>query len=255
MKDIFKNIGLNDLETNVYLELIKIGPQVASTIANRLHINRSNIYSVLRSLFLKGLITYFQKDKVKVFSANDPNCLVAYLDRRSRTYDYYKNEILSVIPSIRSLSKNKISKKPVVRYLEGLESINTLLFQLTSSSNPLKGYLGFNYSLSIPIKKFWFNFFDSNLFNIDDIKLIIPNCKKLKSFFTSFSRTLNISINTNTFHFDNLSENLTFLVDSKVIIINFKPNSEYCIVIESEDLYTFYTLFFDKVWFSLNSAK
>ena len=89
MKDIFKNIGLNDLETNVYVELIKIGPQVASTIANRLHINRSNIYSVLRSLFLKGLITYFQKDKVKVLDEN-----ISFLDDQTLKLTN-QNEVLN----------------------------------------------------------------------------------------------------------------------------------------------------------------
>ena len=81
------------------------------------------------------MITYFQKDNVKVFMANDPNSLVAYLDRRSRTYDYYKNKILSDIPRIRSLSQKYVTQKPIGRYLEGLESINTLLFQLLMPPN------------------------------------------------------------------------------------------------------------------------
>ena len=60
MKEALRNIGFNEIEINIYLELIKIGPQFASIIANRLKINRSSVYSILKTLKDKGLISYYK---------------------------------------------------------------------------------------------------------------------------------------------------------------------------------------------------
>ena len=57
MKEALKNIGFNNLEADIYLELIKIGPQVASVLAKRLGLNRSSIYAILRSLVMKGVFS------------------------------------------------------------------------------------------------------------------------------------------------------------------------------------------------------
>ena len=253
MKETLINIGFNNLEADIYLELIKIGPQVASVLAKRLGLNRSSIYSILRSLVMKGVLSYCKKDNVKVYSANDPNCLVAYLDRRCRTYDYYKSEILTVIPDLRSLSTDVVSTKPVVRYLEGIESVNNLLYDVVSSDVPLRGYLGFDCSLNKDLKSFWFNFFDSKAFDSVDVKLVLPESNKIKNFFRQFSSNNFISLAISFINIEEFSENLIFLYSDKVLIISFKSTNEYCIVIESEDLYNFYKIFFDQAWGSFNN--
>jgi len=252
MKETLKNIGFNNFEADIYLELIKIGPQVASVLAKRLKINRSSIYAILRSLVIKGVLSYYKNANVKVYSANDPNCLVAYLDRRCRTYDYYKSEILTIIPDLRSLSVDIVSTKPVVRYLEGKESINNLLYDVISSDLPLRGYLGFDCALNEEIKNFWLNFFDSKVFDLVDVKLILPKSSKVKNFFRQFSSNNFNSLEVSFINIEEFSENLIFLYSDKVLIISFNSDNEYCIVIESEDLYNFHKIFFDQAWSSFN---
>ena len=44
-----------------------------------------------------------------------------------------------------------------------------------------------------------------------------------------------------------------FLYSDKVLIISLNSDNEYCIVIESEDLYNFYKIFFDQAWGSFNN--
>ena len=108
MREKLLEIGLTDPEAKVYLELLAIGTQVASILAKRLKINRTTIYSVLRNLGMKGLVSSRVKSNVKFFSANDPNCLIGYLDRQSKIYEYYKGEMLGIIPNFRSLMKKEM---------------------------------------------------------------------------------------------------------------------------------------------------
>ncbi len=247
MKENLINIGFNNIEADIYLELIKIGPQGASVIAKRLSLNRSSIYSILKSLTEKGVVSYCKKNNAKVYSANDPNCLVAYLDRRCKTYDYYKNEILTIIPDIRALSVDLIpSEKPVVHYLEGKESINNLFYDVISSTSFLRGYLGFDSSSNLEVRNFWFNFFDSNLFDSVNLKLILPKNNKIKNFFKQFFLNSSNSLELSFMDIEEFSEKLIFLYSGKILLISLNSGNEYGVVIESEDVYNFYKVFFDQ---------
>src|SRR6056297_162154 len=99
-----KDIGFTEKEAKFYMELLRIGPQVVSVIAKRIGVNRTTAYSVLNSLEKKGVISSYEKSGTKQFVANDPNTLIVYVDRRCRAFDYYRDEILNLVPKYRSLN-------------------------------------------------------------------------------------------------------------------------------------------------------
>ena len=130
-------IGFPDGEARIYLELLKIGPQAVSTIAKRLSLNRSTVYSLIRSLESKGIISSCKNGKMKFYASNDPNCLVGYLDRKCKIFDYYRKEILTVIPEYREIIRSYEFLKPVVSYFEGKEAVNQILDEAISFSGEM----------------------------------------------------------------------------------------------------------------------
>ncbi len=130
-------IGFSDGEARIYLELLKIGPQAASTIAKRLNLNRTTVYSLIRSLELKGVLGSCKNGKMKFYASNDPNCLVGYLDRKCKVFDYYRSELLSIIPDFRNVSQKYEFMKPVVSYFEGRESVDQVLDEALSFSGEM----------------------------------------------------------------------------------------------------------------------
>lgn len=130
-------IGFPDGEARIYLELLKIGPQAASTIAKRLGLNRSTVYSLIKSLESKGVVSSCKNGKIKFYASNDPNCLVGYLDRKCKIFDYYRKEILTIVPEYRELFQSYDFLKPVVSYLEGKEAVNQILDEAMSFSGEI----------------------------------------------------------------------------------------------------------------------
>jgi sugar-specific transcriptional regulator TrmB len=130
-------IGFTDGEAKIYLELLKIGPQAAGTIAKRLDMNRTTVYSLVRSLEMKGVLGSYKNGKVKIYAANDPNCLVGYLDRKCKVFDYYRSELLSIIPEFRGVFQGQEFKKPVVSYYEGREAVDQIIDEALSFSGEM----------------------------------------------------------------------------------------------------------------------
>ena len=137
---------------------------------------------------------------------------------------------------------------PIVRYLEGIESINNLLYDIVNTDAPLRAYFGFDCTFNNDLKFFWHTFFDSKVFDLVNVKLILPKSNKIRSFFKQFLNNNFNSLEISYMNIEDFSDNLIFLCSSKVILLNFKSKNEYSVVIESEDIYNFYKTFFDQAW-------
>ncbi|MFH1533597.1 MAG: helix-turn-helix domain-containing protein [Nitrospirota bacterium] len=130
-------IGFSEGESKVYLELLKIGPQAVSVIAKRLNMNRSTIYSLIKTLEMKGAVGSCKKGKMMFYAASDPNCLIGYIDRKCKIFDYYRSELLSIIPEIRSSLQSYEFLKPIVSYFEGKEAVSQVLEEALSFSGEM----------------------------------------------------------------------------------------------------------------------
>lgn len=79
---ILEELGLNPLEAQVYLALIKLGGEQASAIAKEVGVKRTTIYDVLSSLTKKGFATvYFRKSK-RVYHAQQPQRVADIFQRK-----------------------------------------------------------------------------------------------------------------------------------------------------------------------------
>ena len=78
-KELLSKIGLSKNETEVYLALLRLGPLSAYEIAQKTGIYRPHVYDKIETLAKKGLVSYVQKGKKKIFSAAPPSKIMDYL--------------------------------------------------------------------------------------------------------------------------------------------------------------------------------
>lgn len=112
-----QEIGLNENEAKVYLQVLKDQGETASTIAKRAKINRTTAYLELDNLTQKGLVSYVIKNKKRSYQAADPKKLVEILEEK-------KLKINKIMPQLKGLHKSINPFK--IEVLEGKEGVKTL---------------------------------------------------------------------------------------------------------------------------------
>ena len=116
--NILQDLGLNEIEIKVYLELFKSESLLASEIASRLNLHRTTSYYILENLIKKGLVSYVIKAGKKYFIATNPKKLLEIEKER-------EIKIKSLIPELIKL-KQPLEKIPLVEVYEGKEGIKTI---------------------------------------------------------------------------------------------------------------------------------
>jgi hypothetical protein len=219
-------IGLNKNEAKVYLELLKIGSQPASVVSKRIGFNRSSLYSVFESLMSKGLVSFIDKEKVRLFTANDPSSLVAFIDKECSRYEYFKNQALSLIPKIRGICGCVTSEKPKFQVFDGFDSLKINFEKISRDSSSLTVYFPSESETHL------FSLFLSILKNFKlKLKFILP------SKFVPHVKALRIPCETSFVDLNSLDFGINHLIalfDEKLCFLSFEKNYESLLLIEEK---------------------
>ncbi len=124
--NILKELGLIENEINIYLELLKRGPSLASDIAQSTGLHRTHAYDILRSLIKKSLVSHMIRENRKYFQAVGPEQLESLLNDKKEQLE--KDEkILSEL--IKELQETIVIPKPhlIVSVYEGQKGFKALL--------------------------------------------------------------------------------------------------------------------------------
>lgn len=133
MKEELRNFGLTENETKVYLALVELGDSTTTPIRNKTGLHNSRVYEALSALLEKGMVSYYIKNNVKHFKAQDPGVMFDILDEK-------KEKLKKIIPEIEILKQKKESPYNVSIY-EGYKAVKQLydnmLFKLSSKDEIL----------------------------------------------------------------------------------------------------------------------
>ncbi|MFH0873810.1 MAG: helix-turn-helix domain-containing protein [Candidatus Komeilibacteria bacterium] len=125
VKDDLHQIGLSDKEAEVYLAVLELGTDTVQNIAKKAKVKRPTTYVALKLLISKGLVSSVEKGKKSFFIAEDPEHLVRFLDQQIKNLDLKKDNIKPLLSELK-LINNRSADKPVVRFFEGKEGLNSL---------------------------------------------------------------------------------------------------------------------------------
>ena len=119
---LLRELGLSDLEAQIYLASLELGPQPASVIAKKAGIKRSNAYNVLAELMERGIVQEFTKGNIRSFTVRSPNSLLSLLSDREQQLAMQKQKLLMMLPELEKI-QNPMIVQPKVRFFQGVEGL------------------------------------------------------------------------------------------------------------------------------------
>lgn len=115
MKNELIELGFNNKEANVYLALLECGETPAGRIINKTHYHREIVYTALKHLQEKDLITYVRKKGRRFYLAASPQRILEMVENNF-------NIAKKIIPDLEKLQQ-KAKHKQFIQIWEGSEGV------------------------------------------------------------------------------------------------------------------------------------
>lgn len=249
-------IGLSKNEAKIYVELLSMGHQPVSIIAKRVGCNRTSTYVILKTLAKKGFVGFYNRGNMKFFVANDPNCLINYVERKCRTYDNCRADLLMLIPKYRELMNNYIFRKPVVTYHDGLEGVKYVMYDALKASGTCFAYLCLHQWFKSGLKDFLLEYKDFRIATKQiPLNAIVPDTPEVRAFFKDNydeNNKLTVVRYLSDEKCRQLFENEMNIYDDKVAIIHLEKGQEFGVIIQSKEIANMQKSIFQLAWKGLD---
>lgn len=123
-------LGFNEKEIQVYLELLKRGKATPIALSKATGINRATIYSVSKLLIEKGIIAEDLAGPSRYLVALPPNDLTNIITREEKELNKTKRLIHKAIDELDELPLNSQYSVPQIRFIED-QSLEDFLYKQT----------------------------------------------------------------------------------------------------------------------------
>jgi len=115
-EEILKELGIKDREIDIYLAALEGSPCSVIDLAKRTGMKRTSIYNFINNMIRRGLIIPTASGKKFLYAATNPNDLIQIVDKQ-------KEKLLEIIPELSLIFTKSGSKKPKIRFYEGIEGL------------------------------------------------------------------------------------------------------------------------------------
>lgn len=119
-------LGLSNLESQVYLGLLERQKTTAGALAKHLDMKRSTVYTILESLIQKGLARLTKVEHVKHFQAEAPNRLHDWLNQKKNELQTQEDLLNEIQKDLQKLHEHELAT-PEVSIYEGQKGVQALL--------------------------------------------------------------------------------------------------------------------------------
>lgn len=143
IRHILAELGLEAKEIDIYLKLLKYGPNRASTLAYQVGLPRTTVQNMLNRLEKKQILNKSMEKNVSIFTPAHPDNLIRIVEMQKRQQDSKMNrtieDLKTIAPELLSMmSSNK--RVPNVRFYQGREGVRKVLFDTLTSKTELKDF-------------------------------------------------------------------------------------------------------------------
>lgn len=143
LQEILKKLDLDEKEITLYLRLLRLGPNRASTLAYQIGLPRTTVQNILLRLEEEGLTAKAFEKNVAIYKPTHPNELVELVEMKKRKADYEFSQTLQelkkVMPELTSMMRSN-RNVPGVRFYRGREGARKVLFDTLTSKTELKDF-------------------------------------------------------------------------------------------------------------------
>jgi sugar-specific transcriptional regulator TrmB len=119
IKNVLSKLDLKDKKADIYLACLESRGLTAYAIAKKMELKRPTVYDILNSLMKEGLVYVSFKKGSKCYYPAEPEVLLKKLRKR-------EEELNEIMPFLNSLYNKPNSKKPIIKYFEGVDGIKEM---------------------------------------------------------------------------------------------------------------------------------
>ena len=119
---ILEELGLTNEEARTYGVLLELGQSVVTPVATLAKVNRTTCYNILESLVQKKLVTKSNFRGKQAYNAEPPTRLITNLEDEKKQLDAKLTAARNYEHELTARFTQKY-KRPVVKYVEGIEGI------------------------------------------------------------------------------------------------------------------------------------
>ncbi len=135
IKEFLLKLGLDTKEIRAYLYCLEHGPQLVSRLAKITGSTRTNAYDTIKKLEQKGLCHIVGSTYGRKVKANDPEDIKELLDNKTKEIKDLKNELDSLLPSLKKNATGLLSPFTRVSYFDGVENVRKMIWQSLQNNN------------------------------------------------------------------------------------------------------------------------
>lgn len=232
MNELFQQLGLDERESKLYLELLKIGPAKAGLLSRHTSLDRSVTYKLLYQLATKGFVSVVIRENRKYFQATDPEKLLDLLKER-------EGRLQEAIPKLRELKAP--SEEAQVEVYKGKEGFKTVMNDLLRQKQDL---YGIGYTAKGPkMVKYWYEQWNQRRIKQGIRRIYLVSSETAKKEVTTRPLTT-IKIMPKGF----ISPASTIIYGEKVAIFFPEKDDFTGIIVRSKRITKAYQSFFDTLW-------
>ncbi len=136
-------IGLDKKEAEIYLKLLRSGPQRASVLAYHMNFPRSTVQNILLRLENMNVVTKILDKNVYIYQSVHPDHFEHIVEMKKRhtnsKYDRLIDDLKKVNPQLVSMMGSD-RRLPNVQFFQGKKAVRKVLFDSLTSKTELKDF-------------------------------------------------------------------------------------------------------------------
>lgn len=240
-----KQLGLESKAIDIYLLLLKQGPQTALKISRQLHLGRTQVYRLLDTLKLHHLVEPQLRSRGYQFAASTPDQFEQLVSEHEQQISTLKQDLPSLISQLNSIPTPDGKRSRIVTY-QGLEGLKQVSYNATKARDHLRVWEVAHLSDFLPhdYAEMIRNKLVENQITTHDItnKSSFPDFTEVHQMISQYSQYRYIDPQVLQIEFESLIYNDVYAIYS------YQPDQIFCVEIYNPHLAQMQKQIFDYIW-------
>ncbi len=237
IKTVIEALGYSPLEASVYLAALELGASSATDIAKKARIPRTSANLIIASLNKKGLMSAYIQRKRKMWSAENPEKLLAALKEREEA-------LTLALPALQSLRKDPAAQ-PKIRAYTGVDEIHQIMNDILDAKQHISALLSWEEWIELLGLPYLEDFIEKRYRHYLRMRILTPKSKEAMALKQRDGEELRV---TQFLPAAIEIHNCTFIYANKVAIISLNKKMPFGIVMEDESIHHSMEVLFDSLW-------
>lgn len=241
-----KKIGLEDKEIRVYVTLLEVGLNPASTVAYRIDMPRNTARFILDNLVKMGLVNKVKKGNTQLYAPENPKNVIKFLEMKRNKMSQKIDEQIQGFQEVMTEIQTKITHKgnrPKVTMYEGEEGLLKVYEDTLTSSGEIRSFASFD-GMHGALPEYFKTYYQRRVENGIFIRSIHPDSKLSREKAKNDQREWRESalIPSEKYNFEPEIQ----IYDNKINIVSWSEN--VALIIESQEIYKALSVAFELAW-------